>query len=118
MKSNVTTFRDYQAELHWLFPKGTDREKFDYALIGLFGEVGEFAEGVKKVLRADTHPINLGLSDPRRAELLLEAGDVLWYLTKLIVLMGDSLGSVARANLDKIEGRIEDGTFPPVAAHA
>lgn len=41
--------------------------------------------------------------------LLLEAGDVLWYLTELCNELGISVDTIAKLNLQKLKNRYPDG---------
>ena len=72
-----------------------------YCALGLTGEAGEVAEKVKKIIR-DKGGV---LTDEDRADLKLELGDVLWYLTDFADQIGFSLREVAQANYEKLESR-------------
>lgn len=72
-----------------------------YLAIGLAGEAGEVANEIKKVASKDGGV----LTETRRTAILDEAGDVLWYLTRLIDELGSNLALVARNNQSKLEGR-------------
>ena len=71
------------------------------AVMGLNGEAGECQEIVKKAM-FHGHPLDT-------ADLLLEAGDVLWYLTELCNELGVGIDTLARINLQKLEKRYPDG---------
>lgn len=73
-----------------------------YAVLGMCGETGEFAEKIKKILR-DHNGI---VSDELRKELVLELGDVLWYLARVATDLGVDLEGVARMNLRKSRGAL------------
>ena len=72
-----------------------------YPTLGLCGEAGEVADKVKKVLRDQ----NGCFSDAVKQSLLLELGDVLWYLAQLASELGFELDQVAEANLEKLASR-------------
>lgn len=72
--------------------------------LGLAGEVGEVVELIKKD-RFQSQPLD-------RAELCLELGDVLWYLTNMAAGFGLTLENVANANRDKLRKRYPDGFKP------
>ncbi len=74
-----------------------------YALIGLIGEVGEFAEKLKRVYRKDHN-----LDENYKHLLALELGDVLWYLTKAARELGYSLEQIAKMNIEKLEKRLKE----------
>lgn len=78
-----------------------------YCALKLNGEAGEVAEEIGKALRDDDQTI----TDARRAKLLLELGDVLWYLSSLSAELGFTLSQVAEANLDKLARRKAQGTL-------
>jgi NTP pyrophosphatase (non-canonical NTP hydrolase) len=72
-----------------------------YPTLGLCGEAGEVADKVKKVLR-DQDGV---FSDDTRQALMLELGDVLWYVAQLSSELGFELNAVAEANLNKLASR-------------
>lgn len=88
---------------------------FSYMMLNLVGEVGEFASKVAKAIRKDqlgiwTEDLHVKESGKDRfedmdAELMAEAGDILWQLSGLCYVMGWHLGEVAQANLDKLASR-------------
>jgi NTP pyrophosphatase (non-canonical NTP hydrolase) len=72
-----------------------------YPTLGLCGEAGEVADKVKKVLRDQ----NGCFSDAVKQSLLLELGDVLWYVAQLASELGFELDQIAEANLEKLASR-------------
>lgn len=68
-----------------------------YPLLGLAGEVGEFCNKYKKVLR-DGASFS---TDDAAAEL----GDILWYLSNIAYDMGVGLDYIANSNLEKLADR-------------
>lgn len=71
------------------------------------GEAGEAWEKVKKMYRDDGGT----LTDERRAALLKELGDALFYVTKAAHLIGYTLGQVAESNVEKLTQRIAERTL-------
>ena len=71
------------------------------AVMGLNGEAGECQEIVKKAM---FHGHSLDVE-----ALLLEEGDVLWYLTELCNELGISVDTIAKLNLQKLKNRYPDG---------
>ena len=69
-----------------------------YAGLGLAGEAGEVAEIIKKAYRDEVL---------HSQDMLLELGDVLWYLSEIARANGFSMGEVAKANLKKLADRRE-----------
>lgn len=76
--------------------KSFDEQETIFAL-GVAGEAGEVAELKKKQLDRGK------LINPQ--ELVLELGDVLWYITALARLHGFTLEYVMTANKAKLEAR-------------
>ena len=74
-----------------------------YPTLGLCGESGEVADKVKKVLRDHGGRF----SDEVRADLALELGDVLWYVSQLASELDLDLDAIAEANLAKLASRAE-----------
>lgn len=68
--------------------------------LGVAGEAGEVADHIKKVI-GHGHPID-------REKLMLEIGDVLWYVAVLSNKLGFSLSTIAEANTEKLRARYGD----------
>jgi len=73
----------------------------NYALISLFGECGELANKIKKIIRDDKSVI----TDEKRDEIKDELGDILWYLAALVYEFGFDLEDIAERNLFKLKDR-------------
>lgn len=96
-------------------------DNFSYMMLNLVGEVGEFASKVAKAIRKDQlgirkedlHVKESGkeLFQDMDAELMAEAGDILWQLSGLCSVMGWPLDEVAEANLDKLASRKQRNTI-------
>lgn len=71
-----------------------------YASLGVNGEAGEIAEHVKKSWRDDGE-----ITPERRALILKEVGDELWYLAQVCTELDASLGDVALGNIEKLADR-------------
>ena len=95
-----------------------------YPTLGLCGEAGELANHVKKLIRdsgmpAD-HDVQLDdeyMTEDMRSDLVLEAGDCLWYLANFCNDIGFSLSEVAEMNLEKLKRRKEKGTLTGSGDH-
>jgi len=72
-----------------------------YPTLGLCGEAGEVADKVKKVVRDRDGQFDAAVRD----DLLLELGDVLWYVAQLASELELDLEAVAEANLAKLSSR-------------
>lgn len=77
-----------------------------YTALGL-GEVGEFQNQVKKVLRDDDGI----LTYDRRLQLIKELGDILWYVAVAAVELDIHLSDVGQMTLAKLQSRKERGTL-------
>lgn len=78
-----------------------------YPALGLAEEAGEYVGKVKKLYRDDGG----ALSDERKAAMLLELGDVLWYLSESALQLGVSLSDIAALNIEKTHRRKANGTL-------
>ena len=90
----------------------------NYAALKLNGEAGELAEHVGKAMR-DDDLIHVGgsysdatfavkfndLTPERRAAIIKEAGDVLWYVSAIANELGLRMSDIATANLTKLADR-------------
>lgn len=78
-----------------------------YTTMGLASEAGEVAGKVKKAIRD-----NAGVVDEdRRAQIIDELGDVLWYAARLADALGVDMNDVARLNLEKLSSRKQRGVI-------
>lgn len=92
-----------QAKTTAIYPVGAE---VTYPLIGLIGEVGEFANKYKKTIR-DNLPVDAEFMKYAQAEL----GDILWYLANIADDLGISLDEVAEDNLAKLFSRKQRGVL-------
>lgn len=84
----------------------------NYCLLGLADEVGELIGKWKKCLRGDDHALPPGILSPeRRSAMLAEAGDVRWYLERLLVELGSTMDEIEAANVAKLMSRIKRGVL-------
>jgi NTP pyrophosphatase (non-canonical NTP hydrolase) len=72
-----------------------------YYVLGICGEAGEMSEKVKKLFR-DHDGV---LTEQYKEEILKELGDILWYMSRLAVVLGSSLAKVALLNIFKLSSR-------------
>lgn len=87
--------------------KYPEQYKLVYPALGLAGESGEVAEKVKKILR----DANGEVTRERRAELLKEVGDVLWYVANVAYDLDADLETIAELNISKLSDRANRGTI-------
>ena len=94
-------FNEYQQEAQKTAIYPNKGNNYSYPVIGLTGEAGEVAEKIKKVVRDHG-----GIMTPEAKEsVMLELGDVLWYVSALATEIGVTLEEVAMANIDKLTSR-------------
>jgi NTP pyrophosphatase (non-canonical NTP hydrolase) len=78
-----------------------------YCALKLNGEAGEVADKIGKAIRDEGGLI----SDERRDALILELGDVLWYVANMALELSASLDQVAERNLAKLAARKAHGVL-------
>lgn len=107
--SKITNFEDYKQAIDplVLYPRNTQIEALQYVALGLNGEAGEVAEQIKKAMRNDGGE----LTGDRLEALKKEAGDVLWYLTRLAAELNSTLDEIAQINVEKLNQRQEKGNL-------
>jgi len=95
-------FGDYQEQARQtaIYPP---EHSITYPLLGLVGEVGEFANKYKKVLR-DGKEFSV-------EDMSSELGDILWYVAMTAYDAGIDLSYIANKNLDKLFDRAERGVL-------
>jgi len=90
------------------FQKSTEVENtFDlqYMALGLGGEVGEVQNEVKKYIRDDKGGT---LTVDRKMKIMLELGDVMWYLNGLCDRIGCSIDEILQMNINKLKSKMKD----------
>ena len=107
-------FTDYQEHATSTADFDDDDQALDCVLAGLTGELGEMMEAWKKYRRGDD--VKAGMSEigafrKFKAKTILEAGDVLWYLSMYLYLWDIDLERVALMNLNKLSERQANGVL-------
>ena len=101
--------KDYQSyieRLTELHQQGCNIERLDTAASGICAEGGEFMEIVKKMV-FQGKPWN----DDNREHLIIELGDVLWYVMQACKALDVSIDDVVSGNVDKLKKRYPGGDF-------
>ena len=101
--------KDYQCfieSVSALNGKGANIERLLTAAVGISAEGGEFMEIVKKII-LQGKPWN----DDNREHLIIELGDVCWYVMQACMALGVSLDEVVEGNVDKLKKRYPGGEF-------
>lgn len=101
--SNVLT--EYSKWVDRMCTPRVDELGLTYAALGLAGETGEVVERIKKIVR-DRHGKP---NEEDKDYLILELGDVLWYITRLANLLNVPLEYILQSNVEKIEDRKING---------
>ena len=86
--------------------KGVNIERLTTAGVGLATESGEFLEIVKKMV-FQGKPWN----DANREHLIVELGDVMWYVAQACMALDVSFDEVVERNVKKLESRYPGGKF-------
>jgi NTP pyrophosphatase (non-canonical NTP hydrolase) len=102
------TFNQYQRESAKtaIYPGQGTVQGLLYTGLGL-GEAGEVQGKIKKVLRDDDGV----LTEDRKAQIIDELSDVLWYCAQTASELDANLGDIAQRNLDKLAARAKAGTI-------
>ena len=99
-------FVDLADRLGELDREGANIERLTTAGVGLSAESGEFLEIVKKMV-FQGKPWN----DDNREHLIIELGDVMWYVANACIALDISFDDVIRGNVKKLEKRYPGGSF-------
>ena len=86
--------------------QGANIERLTTAGVGLAAESGEFLEIVKKMVFQGKH-----WNADNREHLIIELGDVLWYVAQACIALDVSFDDVIRGNVKKLEKRYPEGSF-------
>ena len=101
-----TNFVDFADRIGELDREGANIERLLTAGVGINAEGGEFLEIVKKMV-FQGKPWNEG----NREHLIIELGDVLWYVAQATMALGISFDEVIETNVKKLEKRYPGGSF-------
>ena len=99
-------FVDLADRLGELDREGANIERLTTAGVGLAAESGEFLEIVKKMV-FQGKPWN----DDNREHLIIELGDIMWYVANACISLIVEFDDVVRGNLKKLEKRYPGGSF-------
>ena len=101
--------KDYQCfieSVSALNGKGANIERLLTAAVGISAEGGEFMEIVKKMV-FQGKPWN----DANREHLIVELGDVMWYVAQACMALEVSFDDVVERNVEKLKARYPGGEF-------
>jgi NTP pyrophosphatase (non-canonical NTP hydrolase) len=86
--------------------KGANIERLLTAGVGINAEGGEFLEIIKKMVFQGKP-----WTDDNREHLIIELGDLLWYVAQATQALGITFDEVIATNVKKLEKRYPDGAF-------
>ena len=101
-----TNFVDFADRIGELDRQGANIERLLTSGVGINAEGGEFLEIIKKMV-FQGKPWN----EDNREHLIIELGDLLWYIAQATMALGISFDEVIATNVKKLEKRYPDGTF-------
>ena len=101
-----TSFLSLSDRLVELDEKGANIERLLTAAVGISAEGGEFTEIVKKMI-FQGKPYDKDNKD----HLIIELGDVMWYVAQACMALDVSLDEIIGQNIDKLSARYPDGHF-------
>jgi len=99
-------FVDLADRLVELDRKGANIERLLTAGVGINAEGGEFLEIIKKMVFQGKP-----WDDHNREHLIIELGDLLWYVAQATQALGVSFEEVIERNIKKLEKRYPGGQF-------
>lgn len=94
-------------EFSGIGPNRLDLPALLTAALGLTGEAGEFADHVKKLV---FHGKN-DFDTKRREKMILELGDVMWYVMQGCRGLNITLEELVNRNVEKLSARHSKGVF-------
>jgi len=86
--------------------EGANIERLTTAAVGMSAESGEFLEIVKKMVFQGKP-----WSVDNREHLIIELGDVMWYVAQACMALDISFDEVIEGNIKKLEKRYPGGSF-------
>ena len=99
-------FKSFIESLNNLDGKGANINRLATAAVGISAEGGEFMEIVKKMV-FQGKPWNAD----NREHLIIELGDVLWYVAQACMALEVSIYDVVATNVEKLKKRYPGGEF-------
>lgn len=110
----MKTFEEYQTAALKTATYPMRGQNLVYPAMKLAGEAGEACDKVGKSWRnlGRDLPISADdLTEEKKEALILELGDVLWYIAALADELGIEMEEIAVKNIEKLTGRHERGTI-------
>ena len=101
-----TNFVDFADRIGELDREGANIERLLTAGVGINAEGGEFLEIIKKMV-FQGKPWNRD----NREHLIIELGDLMWYVAQATQALGISMEEVLDRNITKLSKRYPEGAF-------
>ena len=101
-----TNFVDFADRIGELDREGANIERLLTSGVGINAEGGEFLEIIKKMIFQGKP-----WDDDNREHLIIELGDVMWYVAQACMALDVSFDEVIERNVKKLESRYPDGKF-------
>jgi len=99
-------YKSFLDSIEYLDGEGSNIQRLLTAAVGISAEGGEFMEIVKKMLFQGKP-----WSHDNREHLIIELGDVLWYVMQACKALHVSLDEVIEGNVEKLKKRYPGGEF-------
>ena len=101
-----TNFVDFADRIGELDREGANIERLLTSGVGINAEGGEFLEIIKKMIFQGKP-----WSEDNREHLVIELGDVMWYVAQACMALDVPFDDVIRGNVKKLEKRYPGGSF-------
>ena len=99
-------YKSFIESLSILDFQGANPHRLTTAAVGISAEGGEFMEIVKKMV-FQGKPWN----DDNREHLIIELGDIMWYVMQACAALDVSIEDVIAGNVEKLKKRYPGGDF-------
>ena len=99
-------YKSFLDSIEYLDGEGSNIQRLLTAAVGISAEGGEFMEIVKKMV-FQGKPWN----DDNREHLIIELGDIMWYVANACIALNVEFDDVVRGNVKKLEKRYPGGSF-------
>ena len=99
-------YKSFLDAIKYLDGEGSNIHRLLTAAVGISAEGGEFMEIVKKMVFQGKP-----WTDDNREHLIIELGDVLWYVMQACKALDITIEEVVAGNVDKLKKRYPGGEF-------
>jgi len=99
-------YKSFLESIEYLDGEGSNIHRLLTAAVGISAEGGEFMEIVKKMV-FQGKPWN----HDNREHLIIELGDVMWYVMQACAALNVTLDEVIEGNVEKLKKRYPGGDF-------